>query len=469
MRHTPHDHEAEAAVLAGAILRNAAMVELSVRLAADDFHHPAHRAIWCAMLVLHQRRQPIDPVTLEARLQATEELGLVGGLEGLGKISDRYASSRDVEHHAVIVADIARRRRVVMACRDVAEQGMGPVDDESTWVETAEQQVLAAGARTDQSTHRTAADVVATTMAAMQERMRRKDPVIGIPSGIWRLDQLIGGFQPGKLYVVAGRPGHGKSSLGGNAASRAGTVGYRGQIWPSLTINLEMSPEEVMERNMWDQVRLLTKAEHWVTDETNTRAKAGMVSRDDWSLIVRAAERLHQSPFDTVDGTGMRAAEIVSQVKRWRHGTCGRDRLPLVVVDYLQLIRPPAGKSTYNREQEVALISREMKILAKEERIPILLLCQLNRDVEDRQGHRPKLRDLRESGAIEQDADVIMFVNRPPLYMDPASPEAKAADLQAEIIVAKQRGGALGIVPCRYLGHYQAFVDAEEDMAREPT
>ena len=456
MKALPQAHEAEAAVLAGVLLRNEAMDRLA--LAAEDFGHPAHRAVWAAMVALHDLRQAIDPVTLEARLRATEQLGLVGGLEGLGKLSDRYASGHRVDQHARIVADVARRRRVVEACRIVADEGTEPPEDERQWLETAERQILEAGALRRDVAHERAHEVVTRTMAQIHARVSRRDPVVGIPSGIRRLDDLIGGFQPGKLYVIAGRPGHGKSALAGNVTSRAGIQGRRGQVWPSLTINLEMTPEEVMERHVWDQVRV---AEH--EPGIHDRVRSGRLHRDDWPVLVSAADRLHRSPVCIVDGAGLGVPEICSQVRRWRHGPdCGRDRLGLVAVDYLQLIRPPRVNATTNREQEVSAISRAMKLLAKEERIPVLLLCQLNRKVDERANHRPILSDLRESGSIEQDADVILFVYRPPLYLDPGSPEREQRAEEAEIIVAKQRGGETGLVPARYQGPYLAFTDRED-------
>src|SRR5690606_10364080 len=222
-----------------------------------------------------------------------------------------------------------------------------------------------------------------------------------------------------------------------------------------LTINLEMTPEEVMERHVWDQVRTLPH-----DPGIHDRIRAGNPGRGDWQAMVQAASRLHESPVAIVDGAGMGSQEIVSQAKRWRHGPdCGRDQQGLVVVDYLQLIRPPRGNGRMNREQEVATISRDLKLLAKEEQIPVLLLCQLNRKVDDRPNHRPVESDLRESGAIEQDADVIIFVYRPVKYMEPGSPEAEASRDKAEIVVAKHRAGDTGIVHCQYLGPYLSFVD----------
>ena len=460
MKPSPQDHEAEAAVLAGVMLLDTIPPEL-VTLRPDDFAHPAHRAIWSAMVTLTDRRQPIDPVTLEARLLATDQLGLVGGLDGIGKLGARYASSRDVLHHAQIVADVARRRRVVHACRLVADSGSEPVDDEQVWHETAERQILEAGARVGHVGHQRAPDVVAATIRAIHERMARRDYVVGVPSGIETLDRMIGGYQPGKLYVIAGRPAHGKSALAGNVAHWAGVHGRNGRRWPSLTINLEMGPEEVMERHLWCQIHGM---EH--RPGIHDRVRAGHATQDDWSVMVRAAEALHQSPISIVDGVGMGCAEIVAAARLWRHGPdCGRDREAVLIVDYLQLIRPPAGKSTYNREQEVAAISREMKIMAKELHLPVLLLCQLNRGVENREDHRPRLSDLRESGAIEQDADVIAFVHRPPLYLPAGSDERKIKAEEAEVIVAKQRGGETGVIPCRYLGPYLTFLDAPERAA----
>lgn len=460
MKQLPQDHEAEASVLCAVLLRPEVMDVVSW-LQADDFGHFGHRATWVAMQALHARREPIDPVTLEHQLRSTGDLGLAGGAEGIGRLADRYASSYHAPSHAQIVAAVARRRRVIRACQDVAASGLEGVEDEQAWLEGAEQQVLAAGALRAQVTHERASEVVGRTMSAIQQRVARRDPIVGIPSGIDRLDRLIGGFQPGKLYVIAGRPGHGKSALAGNVASRCAIQGRQGEVWPSITINLEMTPEEVMERHVWDQVRMIPH-----TEGIHDRVRHGAPGRGDWDAMVKAATLLHGSPVAITDGAGMGAAEIVSQIRRWRHGPdCGREQLGLAVVDYLQLIRPPAAGGRVSREQEVAAISREMKLLAKEEQIPVLLLCQLNRRVDAREDHRPVMRDLRESGAIEQDADVILFTYRPEEYIaDKQSAEYDDVAGKAEIIVAKQRGGKKGIVHCAFKGEYVAFVDGEHAL-----
>lgn len=455
--HTPHNAEAEAAVIAGVMLRNETMSDVAATLAPADFGQADHRATWGAMLALHQLRQPIDPVTLEHRLRATDELGLVGGLEGLGLMGGRYASSHHVAYHAGIVADVARRRRLVIACREVADRGSGPVEDETEFIETAEREILAAGERKDSVGHLRAPDVVHDTLEGIFRRMSRKDPVIGIPSGILNLDLMLGGFQRGKLYVIAGRPGHGKSALSGNVVQAAALLRKQDKVYPSLTINLEMGPREIMERHFWAGCRKIPHA-----PGIHERVRAGKCSADDMRVLTLAADAINKSPISVIDGVGMTASEIVAKARRWRQGQdCGSGRDALVVVDYLQLIRPSGGKSSYNREQEVAAISREMKIMSKELDLPVILLCQLNRNVEARQGNRPQMGDLRESGAIEQDADVIIFVSRPCKYIqDETSPEFQKVRDDAEIIVAKQRDGETGLIKCRYYGTYLSFESA---------
>jgi replicative DNA helicase len=460
MKHTPHNPEAEAAVLAGVMLRNDSMIELVSILSPDDFWMPAHRAVWQAMLTLHDRRQSIDPVTLETRLRATEELGLVGGLEGLGKLSDRWASGYMVDQHAALLADVGRRRRMVLACRDIADRGSEAPEDEQTFVEQAERQILAASETRGRNDYVMARDIVAPTMEAIQERMKRGDAVVGIPSGIRPLDRLIGGLQRKKLYVVAGRPGMGKSALAGGAARYAARIGHRGQLWPSLTINAEMSPEEVTERHIWTELRGVAH-EAGLPD----RAKKSKLVGGDWRAMCEAADRIHRAGMAVVDGAGMTTTDIAARARRWKHGQdCGKAQDGLLVVDYLQLIRPERGKTTYNREQEVAAISREMKILAKDLDLPVLLLCQLNRGVEKRDDHRPRMDDLRESGAIEQDADVIIFVHRPCKYIpDTSSAEYRQCRDDAELIVAKQRNGETGIVTCQFHGAYFSFENKPGD------
>jgi replicative DNA helicase len=266
---------------------------------------------------------------------------------------------------------------------------------------------------------------------------------------------MIGGWQRGKLYVVAGRPAMGKSALGGNAALEAAMLRRRGApSYPSLTINLEMGPEEIMERHIWSEVRKIPHA-----PGLHERARAGRMSETDFRALVQAADRVHRTGMAIIDGVGMTSQDIAAKARRWRNSKdCGKGQDGLIIVDYLQLIRPPRGKSSYNREQEVAAISREMKILAKDLHMPVLLLCQLNRGVEKREDHRPRMDDLRESGAIEQDADVIIFVHRPCQYIpDKESPEYLGCKDDAEIIVAKQRGGETGLIRCKYYGPYLAF------------
>lgn len=459
----PHNTEAEAAVIAGAMLRNDAMHDLANMLTPEDFWSAGHRAIWAAALALHHAREGIDPVTLEARLRATGELGLVGGLEGLGRFCDRWTSAYHVGHHARIVADVARRRRVVLACRDVADRGCKAVEDEGAFVEEAERQIMTAGARVGDAPHLMPDKTVHESMRAMFARLSRKDPIVGIPSGVRLLDHMIGGFQRKKLYVIAGRPAHGKSALAGNAALYAATMGHAGTTWPSLTINLEMGPDEIIERHVWTTMRRVHHAPG-ITD----RAKAGKVTRSDMDALIQAAAIVHKTGLAIIDGVGMSSQDIAAKARRWRNGRdCGRDRDALVIVDYLQLIKPVRGASAYNREQEVAAISRDMKIMSKELDLPVLLLCQVNREVEKRADHRPQLADLRESGAIEQDADVVIFVHRPCKYIpDTASAEYRACQDDAEIIVAKQRGGETGLIRCKYYGSYLAFENAPHD--RDP-
>jgi replicative DNA helicase len=451
---TPHNHEAERAVLAGVMLRNDTMGEIAGMLGPDDFHHPAHRAIWSAAEALHARRQAIDPVTLETRLRVTEELGLVGGLAGLGALCEQWSSGHHVAEYAEIVASVGRRRRLVMACQDVVDQGNEGVDEESDFIDEAERKILAAGTRLGAARHLMPSTVVHPTMSAMFERMKRKDPVIGIPSGITYLDHMIGGFQPGKLYVIAGRPGHGKSALAGNVVLSAATLLRQGRTYPSLTISLEMAPEEITERHIMTQTR---KINH--SPGLRDRVRSGRCTETDVRVLCQAGDRIHKSEMAVIDGAGMAAAELCGAARRWRTSKdCGPDRDALLAVDYLQLVRPTRGNKNYNREQEVAAVSREMKLLAKELRLPVLLLCQLNRGVEKREDHRPRMEDLRESGAIEQDADVIIFVHLPHKYIkDQQSAEYQACKDDAELIVEKQRGGETGVIGCKYYGAYYAF------------
>lgn len=449
----PHAADAERSVLAGVMLRNETLHDAAALVTADDFYLSKHRVVWSAMLRLAKRGEGIDPVTLEAEI-GQGELNLVGGLEGLGKIADHYVSSRHVETYARLVRDRARRRRLVMACREVAEAGLADVEDESTFIDTSERKLLSAAERRGAGGFVTAAKVMGPTIEAICERMKRKDPIIGIPTGITALDHMIGGLQGGKLYVIAGRPGHGKSALAGNLVTNAALLRRRDRVYPSIVFSLEMGGEELFERKLISVCRTIKH-----TIGLPERVRHGRITNGDWQVLTQAAELLHTTPICVEDDASVTAADICAQARRWRRGTmCGPDGLGLVVVDYLQLMAPAAQRKNGTRERDIAEISRALKLLAKDLRVPVVLLSQLNRNVDNRSDHRPVLADLRESGAIEQDADVILFVYRPCQYIqDHESPEYKACEHDAEIIVGKQRGGKTGIVNCDYFGPYFRF------------
>lgn len=459
----PHAPETEAALLGAIMLRNDMFHDVAAIVGAEDFHVARHRVVWEGMARLSERDIGIDPVTLLGEIESRDQLGLVGGLEGLGKLNDGFVVSTNAEAHARKLRDLARRRRLVLAAREVAEAGVDAVEDEAEFLDASERKLLEASERKDDRTYETTTNIVHGTMSSILDRMKRKDPVIGIPTGITALDRMIGGLQPGKLYVIAGRPGHGKSALAGTMIQRAAFVGMGGQPCPSLNINLEMGRDEIVERHIL--ARCYQRSDRKPVG-LRERMEEGRISADDWQDIATAGGEIHKAPIAIDDDEGVTAAEITARARRWRRGKdCGKGKPALIAVDYLQLIESMTnGKKNSTREQEIAATSRAMKRMAKALQVPVLLLSQLNRGPDSRDDHRPRMSDLRESGAIEQDADVIMFVYRPCMYIeDQTSPEYLASQYDSEIIVGKQRGGKKGIVRSQYIGAYYTFQNPPED------
>lgn len=467
-RPLPHNKEAEAAVLAGILLRNEALSDVVTLIDDEAFYVPAHQAVFRAMIKLADRGQPLDPVTLEHQLRATDELGLVGGLEGLGKLSDRYASSHHVAHHAELVRQTASIRRLVQTASDIADEGREGVEDVNEFIDSAERRLLEVNQAGRIGGYRSAKEIIHGVFENITERAKLKNPITGVPTGYHKLDEMTGGLQPGDLIILAARPSMGKTALALNLAQNACITQAKHQHlpeeerpprYPTLVFSLEMSAGQLIERVLCSEARV-----------DASRLRAGRMVEQEFRELVQAADRLHKAPLFIDDSGAPTILEIRARSRRFRQDRqlfppkdeSGKKKaLGLIVVDYLQLCR--GGKGRYDsREQEISEISRGLKAIAKELELPVLALSQLNRGVDSRADHRPQLSDLRESGAIEQDADVIGFIYREARYLTDEVERAKV-ERDAEVIIGKQRNGPTGTVHLIFRGEHTRFENPASD------
>jgi len=467
-RQQPHNHEAEAAILGGILLRGQqALNEVLDVISTEDLYNTAHQAIFKAMLVLDERRDPIDVVMLEAQLRAVGELKVAGGLEALNKLGDRYATSQNIVHHAELVRRMAMVRNLVIVARDVAEEGMEELENADEFIDQAEKRIMAVNERGRRTAYRSSNELLKQVFVTITERAKRQNPITGVATHFTDVDKMTGGMQPGDLVIIAARPSMGKTAFVLNLCQNACVPQQRHLdlpeaeqpvLHPVLFFSLEMGATQLIERVLCSEAKV-----------DASKLRSGAFVDDDFRRLIGAADRIARAKFYIDDQAAPSILEMRARARRFRDDrsifTGDKEQFGLIVVDYLQLAR--GGKNRYDsREQEISEISRGLKAMAKELHMPVLALSQLNRAVDSRADHRPQLSDLRESGAIEQDADVIMFIYREERYL---SGDASLADRQkvenkAEIILGKQRNGPIGTVHLTFLKHHTRF----ENMVNGP-
>ncbi|MBC8072158.1 MAG: replicative DNA helicase, partial [Deltaproteobacteria bacterium] len=363
-RPLPHNKEAEAAVLGGVLLRNEALNDIVSIVLEDDFYVPAHRSVFRAMVKLADRGQPIDIVTLEHQLRATEELALVGGLEGLGKLGDRYASSHNIGAHAELVRQSAAVRNLVVAAQEIADEGREEVESVDEFIDNAEKRLLEVNQRGRQGSYRSAKDLIHGVFESITERAKLKNPITGVPTYFTKLDEMTGGMQPGDLIILAARPSMGKTALALNFAQHACITQARHahlpeeekpHRYPVLFFSLEMSAQQLIERILCSEARV-----------DASKLRGGRLVEHEFAELVRAADRIYRAPLFIDDSAAPTILEIRARSRRFRQdrqifppsaADDKRPQLGLIVVDYLQLCR--GGKGKYDiREQEISEISR---------------------------------------------------------------------------------------------------------------
>ena len=437
VRLPPHSVEAEQSVLGGLLLDNSAYERIGDVLSEGDFYRSDHRRIFRHIIKLLDRNRPADVVTVDESIKSSEDRDETGGLAYLGALAQSTPSAHNIRRYAEIVRERAVMRRLVQVGTEIADTALNPMGrDVGQLLDEAESKVMQiaeAGSR-----GREGFVQIQPLLTQVMERIdtlfhsENKSDVTGVPTGYRDLDERTSGLQEGDLVIVAGRPSMGKTAFALNIAEH---VAVDNRL-PVAVFSMEMSGTQLAMRMLGSVGRL-----------DQHKMRTGRLTDDDWNKLTNAVGKLHDAPIHIDETPALNSLELRARARRL-HRQYGK--LGLVVVDYLQLMQ--ASTTGENRATEISEISRSMKALAKELRVPVVALSQLNRGLEQRPNKRPIMSDLRESGAIEQDADLILFIYRDEVYNPETADKGKA-----EIIIAKQRNGPIGTIDLTFLGQYTRF------------
>jgi len=429
----PQNTEAEQAVLGAVLLQTEALVTSMERLRSEDFYMPSHQLLYEAMIELNEANQPIDLVTLTAYLQDRQQLEEVGGVSYLMKLGNAVPTAANVDYYAQIVEEKSLVRRLIRTATQIVSSGYAAAEDVGLMLNEAEQRILEISNRRSSSGFISIRDVLMEVFEKVEFLYTNKGGTNGIPSGFADLDKMTAGFQRSDLIIVAARPSVGKTAFALNIAQN---VGVRAKETVAI-FSLEMSAAQLVQR--------------MVCAESNVdagRMRTGFLEGDDWEKLTMAIGALSEAQIFIDDTPGITVADIRAKCRRLK-----KERgLGMILIDYLQLIQG-RGKAGENRQQEVSEISRTLKMIARELEVPVIALSQLSRGVEQRQDKRPMMSDLRESGSIEQDADIVAFLYRDDYY----DKESEKKNI-IEIIIAKQRNGPVGTVELVFLKSFNKFV-----------
>lgn len=432
----PHNNEAEESVLGAILLDNQVINDALTILKNEDFYRIAHQKIFEAMESLDKDSKPIDLITLSDKLKMMGCLQEVGGIEFLGKLSTSVPSAANTSFYAKLVKEKSLRRKMINAGTSVITQAFEDDSPIEEFLDSVEQRILGVSEKRTKDSFARVSDVVQESIKLVEKLFDQKDMITGVPSGFAKLDEKTAGLQPSDLVIIAARPSMGKTALALSIAQHVG-IYTKGAV---ALFSLEMSKEQLVLRMLCSEARV-----------ANQKVRTGHLGERDFPRLVDAASKIAEAPIFIDDTPALAIAELRAKCRRLHRDI----PLSLIVVDYLQLMRSPFYASS--REQEIADISRSLKALAKELNVPVIALSQLNRQLESRNDKRPLMSDLRESGAIEQDADIIMFIYRDEVYNQESVDKGVA-----EIIIGKHRSGPTGIIRLAFSGELTRFDNLEE-------
>lgn len=429
----PQNIEAEQSVLGGVLIENEAVHKVMEILRAEDFYRDAHRKIYDALMDLAERDEPADLITLTNELRKKEHLDSVGGASYVTSLIDSVVTAANIEYYAKIVKEKAILRKLIDTSTEIITHSYEDRSDVEGLLDEAERAIFEISENRVKPSFYSIRDIVKQSFKTIERLYEKKELVTGVPSGYRDLDQRTAGFQPSDLIIVAGRPSMGKTAFCLNVAQYAAIE----KRTPVAIFSLEMSKEQIVIRMLCSEAQV-----------EGTRLRTGFLTESDWPRLTLAAGNLSDAPIFIDDAAALSILELRAKARRLNaeHG------LGMIMIDYLQLMRGRA--KVESRQQEISEISRSLKALAKELNIPVIAVSQLSRRTEERQGMRPQLSDLRESGAIEQDADVILFIYRDEVYNRSEDNPNRG---KAEVIIGKQRNGPTGKIELAFLEKFTTF------------
>jgi len=429
----PQNIEAEQAVLGTILLQDKALLKIVELLTPGDFYRDAHKTIYAAMLTLFEKREPHDLITVAGLLNDRNKLEEIGGAAYLASLTDIIPFTGTLVHHAHIIRKKSILRRLIKTTSEVAARCYDTQDDIESLVDEAEKSIFEIAHSNKGQGFQPMSTIVPKAFERITKLFDKQEHITGVATGYDDLDKLTAGLQPAELIILAARPSMGKTALAMNLVQHAALINKV----PVAVFSLEMSMESLALRMLCSVGRI-----------DSQRIRTGKLHDNDWPKLTRATGMLSDAPIYIDDTAGLTVLEMRAKARRLK----SEHELGLIVVDYLQLMQGKAVSE--NRTQEISDISRSLKAMAKELNVPVLALSQLNRSLENRTDKRPQLADLRESGAIEQDADVIMFIYRDEVYNRGEDNPNRGL---AELIIGKQRNGPTGMVKMTFLGEYTTF------------
>lgn len=433
----PHDLEAEQAVLGSMLTDKDAVIASIEILKPESFYREDNRLIYEAMLNLYNNSEPIDIITIKSELESIGKFEQVGGLEYIASLPDKVPTTANVQKYINIVEEKGILRNLIRTANEIIDLGYDPTEDVEDIMDNAEKKIFNIMQNKNQKGYTPIKDVLVESFNQLEELYNRKQHITGVPTGFTELDYKTAGFHGSDLILIAARPAMGKSAFALNIATNAAT---KANI-PVAIFSLEMSKEQMVNRMLCSEAMV-----------DSNKVRTGKLEEDDWVKLAETIGPLSEAEIYIDDTPGISVMEIRAKCRKLKL----EKNIGMVVIDYLQLVQA-SSKRFGSREQEISEISRSLKVLAKELNVPVIALSQLSRAVEQRPDHRPMLSDLRESGAIEQDADIVMFLYRDDYYNE----DSEKKDI-AEVIIAKHRAGSTGTVELLWLGNYTKFVNLEK-------